>query len=160
MIDDIQSIATKRILIVRGGKYTHTCEGLNTLGVQQMQRTSEKIALAIGESMPLVLSSTARRSTQSANILAKRLGVEYEAHSSLWNGDGRHKNLPAVLGLVRSSMGRCEVLILVTHYSYTKLFPVYFVEKELKSVIRSSVGLECGGFWDLTWDERPRLKLN
>lgn len=75
-----------RILLVRhahhdsGGRFTqHSCLGLSEFGRQQAKRLADRLAADDLGPDPLVLSSRARRCSETAEIVASALGVGVEA---------------------------------------------------------------------------------
>lgn len=120
-----------RIAIVRHGEYGSDSK-LNERGRQQIQGLGEKLKETIGaEELALILSSTAARALESAEILANILGVSVAAHEVLWSENRHPEDFEAAYALVNSIRSRADVAILITHLEYTEGFPWFLGEKDL-----------------------------
>ncbi len=79
----------------------------------------------------LILTSTAPRAQQSAEVLARILNAPSEEHPVLWSDSQHRENFGAVLALIQERQESKETLVLVTHLEYGERFPRFFGEKEL-----------------------------
>jgi phosphohistidine phosphatase SixA len=97
-----------------------------------MERLGEELKAFINGSLPVILSSTANRTKESAEILGSKFGVVPELHEVLGTED---KSDPdddkGVLDLIKSCVDKSDCIILMTHQEYTDRFPTYFSEKFL-----------------------------
>lgn len=147
---------TKRLLTVRHGDYDSNMS-LSDLGVKQIYGISAKILPLVKGKTAIILSSPEERAVQSAAIIACQLGLELQEHDVLWSESRHPENFPEALKLVRSFMGKVDIIILVTHYEYVEYFPHYFAAEQLNTPIRSEV-IRNGCMWDLEWETVPRLE--
>jgi phosphohistidine phosphatase SixA len=115
------------LVLARHGDYRN--DQLSDYGRQQMSRMAERLKLILGDGKPLILSSTATRGWQSAEVLARGLGVSYERYDLLWSDNMHPMDLPAALELVRSRSDEADMVILVTHLEYTDQFPWYYADR-------------------------------
>lgn len=121
----------KKLIVVRHGDCDRRDDQLNDLGRDQISRLAGKLKPIIDGGTVLILSSTAARARESAEILAKSFGVTFEEHQILLSGGGRREDLLGALALVRARMDLADVLILVTHMEYADRFPEYFAKEVL-----------------------------
>ncbi len=122
----------KKMIIVRHGEYDSNLN-LSEYGVCQMKDLVKMIARIAGEGVVRILSSSAVRAAQSANVLASGLtkGV-FEKCERLWSDRDHPEDLDEVLGMVNTYADTCDVLVLVTHLEYARDFPSYYSEQVLK----------------------------
>jgi len=128
----------KKLIVARHG-WCDLDEHLDDCGVKEIRILGDNIKkIADGERV-LILSSTAPRGRESAEILSCCLGVGFEEYDILWSDNSHPENMPEVLKLVRSRKDEADVIILVTHYEYAGRFPAYFAKEELGENIPSSL---------------------
>ncbi len=105
----------KQVIAVRHGEYDRMPEKLNSEGVAQIERLSERLKGIIKSGHKVrVLTSPHLRATQSAKILAKQLQVEIEEVFALGLaefGDGQHQ-----MDEVIAKSGGLDVIVAVTHF--------------------------------------------
>lgn len=130
-----------RLAIVRHGDDGYDGR-LNDIGRRQMQALGEKLAESFDQDseMALVLSSTAPRAVDSAEILAGLLQAPIEKHEVLWSGGIHPEDLEAVYKLVRSMRTRADLLVVVTHFEYAEEFPGFLGQRDLNQPYRESFG--------------------
>jgi phosphohistidine phosphatase SixA len=134
----------KKLIVVRHGEYLNG--RLSGHGQIQIEKLAEKLkALVVGESM-LIFSSNAERARESAEIIGKAFDAQIEVCEELYSDEDHPVNLPWALELVKSNMGKADVIVLVTHFEYVGEFPSYYVEKEL-GMKAHSWEIEKGGAW-------------
>jgi len=95
----------------------------------------------------ILLSSTANRACQGAEILSEVLGVEYQPHEVLWSDSMYPEDCTKVLELVRRHKNRADIIILVTHLEYGEGFPSHFGQHELDGTNLDGRGIEKGQAW-------------
>ncbi len=123
----MSDVKVKRIIIARHGS---GWTDLDEFGLRQ----TEKLALAVKASLNgggvALLSSTAPKAEQSAEIFSGILDIPFERHELLWAGfdsPGRNRRngdpvgLTAALQLIEAS--EMETVILITHLEYTRELP-------------------------------------
>ncbi|EFK95845.1 protein containing Phosphoglycerate mutase // Nucleotidyltransferase [sediment metagenome] len=119
----------KRLIIARHGEYDHEMN-LSTYGKEQMRKLAQTLIPYATEGTLCVLSSTAPRAIQSAEVLGQALHTEPETYESLWSETDRPTQLNAVLALI-GEHENCDTLIIVTHLEYTEELPQYFAREVL-----------------------------
>jgi phosphohistidine phosphatase SixA len=89
-----------------------------------------------------ILSSSALRAVDSAEILARQFGVkEFMRHDLLWSGTDKKidprfpgdEQYQELVELLQADDG-CDVVIVVTHLEFTEDFPFYYGMNVLKGV--------------------------
>ena len=123
------------LIVVRHGDYNHN--GLSNYGREQISSLSNKLKPFINNAPHLILSSTATRAIESAEIIAKIFNAPYEEHEILWSESRHPEDFPGTLELIRSRKHEIKVITLVTHYEYVESFPEYFAKKELDAKLYS-----------------------
>ena len=126
----------KKLVIVRHGDYDYE-DRLSELGKQQISDLSEKLAGYVNGDTLLIFSSPALRASESAKIIAGRLGIEFEEHNVLWSGEdgkvsGWKKDFEVLMGIITSHPQQANVVVLVTHYEYVEDFPFWFGKNHLQ----------------------------
>ncbi|MFC1594974.1 histidine phosphatase family protein [Patescibacteria group bacterium] len=121
----------KKLIVVRHGQYSIN-DHLSDHGRSQMAILADNIKSLVNNESVLILSSTADRARESAEILGERLVANIEEFKILCAEDSYRENLQRVLELVLSRQDKANVLILVTHYGYVGDFPKYYGDEELK----------------------------
>lgn len=125
----------KKLIVFRHGAYDEKTGRLDEDGREWLVRVAERVKPHL-EGRVRILSSTAPRAVDSAEVLAAQLGLEgVEQHLVLWSDNEHRMNLPGVGTLVFQCSFDVEVLILVTHLEYAESFPTYFAEEMLHSDI-------------------------
>lgn len=147
----------KKLIIVRHGHYDYS-EHLSDYGKEQISSMIDKLRPYIDGSKPLILSSTASRAEESAEILASAFGVPYEKYNILWSESNIPEDLPGTLELVHSRQQESDIVILVTHHEYAKYFPGYYAEKELGTEF-SPVAIEKGEALVLDCERRRLTRI-
>lgn len=118
----------QRLIIVRHGDYGG--RSLTAFGREDIAKLGERLKSTINGGRILILTSTAIRARESAEILSQILGVEIEENEILGSEDYM-EDMEATLGLVRSKKEAADVLILVTHMEFVEEFPSLFGKEEL-----------------------------
>jgi phosphohistidine phosphatase SixA len=117
----------EKVAVVRHGDYSG--EELNDTGKFQARKLGGLLEeLSVHRS--LVLTSTAKRASQTAAIIARYLGSEIEEHELLWS-DAMHKeNLQAAYDLIHTNVEKTDLLVIVTHLEYGERLPYFLVDKD------------------------------
>jgi phosphohistidine phosphatase SixA len=125
----------KKLIIVRHGHYGDDLR-LNDHGRTAINALATKLVPEVNEKSRLILTSTADRARQSAEIMSIVLGARYEEHGVLWSDSEHHWNLVWALNLVNKHE-QVDILTLVTHLEYAEYFPAYFGKEVLKTEFKS-----------------------
>lgn len=133
----------RHLIVVRHGQYGYD-ERLNERGRTQICALAEKLKPFMDGSTVCILTSTADRARESAEILGSSFGIGFEEHEILWSEECHPEDLPGTLELVRSRKDKADVLILVTHLEYAEDFPTYFALEELGTSMGPSRSVEKG----------------
>lgn len=141
----------RKLITARHGNYDSNLN-LNQRGVNDITRLAEGLRPHLMGNVKL-LSSTAPRAIQSAEVLGKIIGVKPEGHEVLWSDGSHPTDLPGVLKLVRESAELCDTLILMTHLEHGEAFPWYFGREELGVNIQSQE-IQKGEAWVLDIETR------
>lgn len=143
----------KRLVVCRHGSYGSDGK-LNPHGRGQMMVLAKKLELAMKGMSIRILSSTATRAKQSADVLGVTLlglpnKLPIEEHGTLFERDGHPTDFHGTLVLLRSLVPAVDVTILVTHVKHAREFPSYFAAHQLgRPSVRSSL-IDLGEYWDL-----------
>ncbi len=135
----------KQLIVVRHGHYGYD-DRLNDYGRNQIGMLAEKLKSTMNGETVMVLTSTADRARESAEIIGSVLCVGFEEYAILWSEACHPEDFPGTLELVRSFKDEIDVLVLVTHYEYVEDFPSYFAKKELGISMCSGL-IEKGEAW-------------
>ncbi len=134
----------KILIVARHGEYVS--DELDDRGKRQIADLVEKLSPIVGDREPLILSSTAGRAVESAEIIADHFNTSFDQHDVLWSENRHREDLPAALELVRLHQDETEVMILVTHLEYVERFPPYYGQEELEIYLDSKAILK-GKAW-------------
>ena len=132
----------KNLVIVRHGLCTDFDEkghflqepALNLEGTERVRKLAELLVSFIGTKIPFILSSSALRARQSAEIIAQRFGTTFDASDFLWTGSGGKvlgldEHFEAALKVVESAESQVETLVLVAHQECVQWFPEFWGKK-------------------------------
>lgn len=112
----------KTLIIVRHGDYSG--EDLNSYGKAQMKKIAEMIKEHTGEVPFVILTSSAPRAKQSAEVISSVLGIKVKYESEAFWSDNRHsQNDDRFLQELRNNVDGAEHAILVSHLEYVKEMP-------------------------------------
>lgn len=128
---DTQQRVMDKIAIVRHGYYG-TDGHLSDYGREQMMEIGNKLKRQLTvEEVVLILSSTAPRTVDSAEVLEIILGAKKELHELLWSEAGRREDYIAAHQLVQSVKNRADLVVVVTHCEYANGFPAFLGKTDL-----------------------------
>jgi len=102
----------------------------------------------------VLLTSSALRARESAEMLGNTIGCNFEAHDVLWSDSAHRKDLPGVMELIRSKRNDGDVLILVTHLEYIEYLPKYFSMEEFGEPVFPHMEILYGEAWDIDCDKK------
>lgn len=136
----------KKLVLARHGDYGDDyC--LNELGKKQMRLLAEELKKHTNCDKVVILSSTADRARQSAEVLSEVLGVEHQLHELLWSDCNHREDYKKALELIRAHKEGAEIIIIVTHLEYVEGFPNHFGQHELEGTRLSGYGIKKGQAW-------------
>lgn len=119
-----------KLVIIRHGDYDSRRQ-LDETGRRDIEGLSAKLKERLNGASVLILSSTADRAWQSAEITSRVFSVPYEKHDVIWSQDSHPPNPKALLELIRSRENDAKVIMLMTHLEYSEDFPGYFAKNYL-----------------------------
>lgn len=131
----------KQLILVRHGDYDADGHNghLNDRGRKKIKILTKKLKKFIKRCSVAILTSTADRARESADMLSSFFGVDHEQYDVLWSGSGHPEDLEGALDLIRWKvrMKNPDVLIVVTHFEYVEDIPSFFAKKELDIELQS-----------------------
>ena len=140
----------KKLIVARHGSYGEDMR-ISSAGREQMVKLAETLKKHIDGCKVVMLSSSAPRAADSAEVLAGLINVPFKEYEVLWSDNRHRRNDQAVLDLIESKKGDADVVIIVTHIEYTDSFPSFYARKVLNAQIFSyGIGkgeaqiLDCG----------------
>lgn len=115
----------KYIAICRHGKYTGAPGGgaLSQAGQAKVTALASALQRYASGLRIAILTSTAGRARESAQLIADTLGGSIEAHEILWSDATRATDRQGVLRLLREAGERADFVIIVTHLEYLMMLP-------------------------------------
>lgn len=136
----------QNLILVRHGDYNEELH-LSKAGAAQMLSLAKKLAPYLGSKIRL-LTSSADRAKESAEILGSAWDITPEEHAALWSQASRPQNLPRALALVERNT-TADTVVVVTHLEYVENFPRFFAQKRLNTDLRyGSINKGEGGVID------------
>lgn len=123
----------KKLILVRHGLYSSWGEnawGLTEQGKAQIERMGRALKGLLAGATVGLLSSTAKRASQSAALLGSHLNTTPEEHGVLGSDGDYGVDMEQTLALIQGQNG-ADVLVVVTHLEYVEKFPQHFAEKGL-----------------------------
>ncbi len=157
-------LAVKKLILVRHGHYDYGDGNLTNKGFVQITGLAKKLFDVLNGSSILMLSSTAPRAVQSAEIISKELGVPFESHDVLWSGSsgkvaGTMRDFKQVLEMIIGHEHQADAVILVTHYEYVEDFPRFFGTKVFGHSLKSYV-IPVGTSWLIDCEEKTMVRVS
>ena len=125
----------RRLIIVRHGRY-RTDGSLSLFGRESIRELVCRLESLVDEGPILVLSSSAKRAYESANILAEALEADFESSDVLWSEQYRPARPDTVLSMILSRADDYETVIVVTHLEYVQTLPTHFSKRVLACELR------------------------
>jgi len=144
----------QKLVIVRHGHYDKK-DQLSADGKEQIYFLTEQLGPHLDGGSLLILSSTADRAWQSAEILAEAFNVPYEKHEILLSDEDHFEDLAKALELVQSREEEADVIILVTHHEYAKYFPYHYA-KHVFDDLWEYQAIDKGDAWIIDCQDKTR----
>lgn len=120
-----------QIFVIRHGHYSGS--DLTGRGRRQIEDTAVEMKAILGEmdGGHYLLSSTAPRARQSAEIIDQAFGIGFAEHLSLYTSGGflRGDELEGIHSLVSPALEENSVVTLATHYEVANNYPRYLSHK-------------------------------
>ena len=112
-----------------------------------------------------MLSSSARRAKESAEILSAKLNLTFELVDLLWSGpddkvDGGDPDFRAVLDLISKHPNQAEVVVLITHFEYVENFPRFLGRNHLGGVCLPIREIPKGTAWLIDCEQKTMFHVN
>ena len=122
------------LFVIRHGEYG-VDYNLDDIGRQQIESLVEQMKKIVGEIKNgfYLLSSTAPRAEQTAEIIAQAFGLEgFAKDKRLFTEGGYIPNslLEEIDGMISPHRETTGVIALSTHYEVVKKYPMHFLKKE------------------------------
>ena len=149
----------KKLILVRHGQYDNAGH-LTDYGREKIKILAKKLKQLVDDEMlVVVLASPAERTSESAEVISKMFGVEFEKTDSLLSEGALYPmNLSRALELVKSK-DKADIIILVTHFDYVADFPKYFSEREL-GITLPSIEIGKGEAWVVDCLKKTLILVN
>lgn len=132
------------VIFVRHGEYDDDImDGrLDEWGCRQLRALSEKIFALVAGRKTKVLSSTAKRAMESADIIAQKFGVPVSGHEILWSDSSHPWSYPDASHFVVAQnhdeqSSEFKVAVVVTHLEYIRGLPRFFAKTFLNADVES-----------------------
>lgn len=156
----------KKLVVVRHGDYEdedNDDEKLSSLGEKQIAQLAEKLESHLNGFSVVILSSTALRARQSAEILVDKFGAAFEGLDLLWSGEGGKSfgtfmDFKKLLKMIEERKEQAEVYVLVTHYEYIEDFPMFFGKQRLGATLKSEV-IPKGTAWLIDCEKKEMIHV-
>lgn len=148
----------EQLIVARHGEYGRD-GGLNSIGRNQIVKLTGNIEFNIlnEKGRKVILTSTAKRAMESAEIISRLLGIPVQEHEILQSGGPYDEDFPGTLELINSLTDDFDTIILMTHYEYVEGFPSFFSRESLGVPIHSRV-INKGHAWIINCDDKT-IKL-
>jgi phosphohistidine phosphatase SixA len=148
-----------KLILVRHGQYDNTGH-LSDNGREQIKMLAGKLEQYMKDDMSVVvLASPTHRTYESAEIISKAFGVEFQTYKDLLSeGLDNPMNLEGAYKLVKS-LDKADIIILVTHFDYVADFPKFFSEKEW-GIKLPSIEIGKGEAWIVDCEKKTLNLVN
>ncbi len=144
----------KYLVIARHGYYDFRTGDLNERGRKKIEKLTEELKKSVDKRV-VIISSTAPRAIQSAEVIREELGGELYQEELLYSDKKKDPDCPTVFQLIegKEKEAEVEVLILVTHYEYTEDLHLYFFKRKWNITLGGGI-LQRGEAWLISYDKR------
>jgi phosphohistidine phosphatase SixA len=133
----------KKLFIIRHGRYGHDGR-LNEAGVEQMHDIAEKLKLLIkAQEKVIMITSTAPRALDSAEVLSQDLGIPYQKDELFWSDSYHDYDYDAAFSVLGEKGEHADVVILVSHLEYCSHLPWMFATKAM-NILFPGIQMEKG----------------
>lgn len=125
----------KHLFIVRHGNYG--MRDLTESGISQIKQITKDMRIIVGKNYSgyYLLSSTAPRAEQTADIIAKAFGLErFDRNNKLWTRGGEDlslENLEEIDGMIAPHQEKHDIVTIVTHEEVVLSYPEYCLKQLL-----------------------------
>lgn len=152
----------KKLVVFRHGH--DWCDELDDDGRRHVTDTAEKLAEHLNGDTLLIVSSTALRAIQTAEIVAKRFKVGFDRHDMLWSGSSGkvirlYKAFEQIFHYIKDHPDQPDVVILVTHYEYVQDFPEYFGKQFLNMPFPREEAIPKGTAWLIDCETKKMVHI-
>lgn len=121
----------KKLITVRHGDYSG--EHLTERGRQNIDKLGQRLKILLAGQTVLILSSSATRAVESAEILSTLLEAPCEVHDALYfeepEKSGTYPETDKLVGINESDY---EIIILVAHVGLTSSYPAQYAKEKLQ----------------------------
>ncbi len=120
------------LIVVRHGEYYSNTKDLTPVGIRQISGLGSKILPFVKGKTVGIIHAPAPRTTQSAEILAKVLGVNIITQLYELDPEQRYGDDDVILAIKEQKF---NIVIAVTHDSYAEWLPCRFIKGYMKKKI-------------------------
>lgn len=117
------------LIVVRHGEYVQFSGRLSEVGRRQMEALAESIKVLLDGMSVRMISSTAQRALDSAEVLSTVLQVTFDGNDLLWSDNMHRMKMEETLEFIRSIADQADVVILVTHIEYAEYLIRSYIKK-------------------------------
>ena len=119
----VHHVRLQKLVVVRHGCYDDT--GLTEQGRRHIAQLAETLAQRLNDHAVALLSSPLKRAMETSEIIAARLGLNFDEHPCLLSGGYRLNNgqVEATLRLIAERSETYTAIILSTHLEFVEKFP-------------------------------------
>lgn len=115
------------IIIARHPEYDLGSGSLTPQGIERANdlamQITDKIPSISGVEHAIIVTSTAKRTAEAADILSHALGIPVEQSNVFLTDAFTVENIPAAINFIEAKQDDYDVIIIVTHLEYTDVLP-------------------------------------
>ena len=122
----------RHLILVRHGEYGSFSRTLTTDGRRQIKHLGEQLRPYVVNKKVLILSSTAKRASETTEILIRKIrDAPVEHHECLASLDKEltQEEISAATVVLSGHESRYDVVIISTHYPYVSQFPSIWAKR-------------------------------
>jgi len=146
-----------RYLIVARHGFANEDE-LTGLGQAVIERLAEQLKARLSGASVFILSSTAGRARQSAELIASIIPAEIKLFEELFSEPGRRYDLNRILELVNEHKDQADAILLITHYEICEWFPKHFTKHNWRKSCHSTA-IDSGKAWFMDCEAETREQI-
>lgn len=151
----------RTLILIRHGEYDKKTMGLNKTGKAQIKDLCSKLMPIINNGDVVILSSTAKRAIESADIFKEITGINYGQHELLWSDEpSRIADYPAALKLIQKYADKAKTIIIFTHLEYVENFMTFFTKSQLDGTNIKSHVIPKGTAWVLNCEKKTLKQIH
>ncbi len=124
-----QGVVPELVVVVRNGSFDLEQFHLNGYGHREMRRLALLLDPLVARKSAVLFSSTARYALEASMVLGSALGLPVFPEGSLGLNGGSASDPTRALEMVRVYRDK-DVLILLSHLEFVRLFPPFFAGQE------------------------------